>query len=127
MPLLQQLLGAGIAADLPANELPAAVAASRSASGSAGLARVMGWAGSRVLQECFRRRTSPHQQTPGSLRLLAGGVLIEVPLQGRQAAMATDLSHFAEAQPGLVCGGEGAAAEAVAAHPADAQPSRPAC
>jgi hypothetical protein len=48
--------------------------------------------------------TSPHQQAPGCLCLLAGGILIEVKLQGSQAAMAADLGHLAQ-----VCGTAGGA------------------
>jgi hypothetical protein len=64
----------------------------------------MGWPGSRVLWECFIGRTSPHQQAPGSLSLLAGGVLIEIALQGCKAAMSADLGHLAQAQTSLMCG-----------------------
>lgn len=45
--------------------------------------------------------TSPHQQAPSSLRPLAGGILIEVTLQGGQRVMPTYLSHLAEACPSL--------------------------
>jgi len=40
---------------------------------------------------CF----SPHQEAPGSLGHLAGGILIEVALQGGEAAMSGDLGHLA--------------------------------
>jgi hypothetical protein len=62
----------------------------------------------------------PHQQASRCLSLLAGGILIEVALQGSQAAMAADLGHLAQAQAGLVGSGEGGAAEAVGAHALDA-------
>ena len=46
--------------------------------------------------------TSPHQQAPGCSCPYAGGILIEVTLQGGQAAMAADLGYLAQAQPGLI-------------------------
>jgi hypothetical protein len=56
--------------------------------------------------EVRRPLPSPHQQAPGCLCLLAGGILIEVALQGSQTAMDADLGHLAraEAKAGLVGG-----------------------
>lgn len=46
--------------------------------------------------------TSPHQQAPGCLCPYAGGILIEVALQGSKGAMPADLYRLMQAQAGLV-------------------------
>ena len=76
--------------------------------------------GQDITVQAWLPSVSPHQQGPASLRLLAGGILIEVALQGSQAAMAADLGHLAQAQDCLVGGGESGAAEAGARHPSSA-------
>ena len=55
---------------------------------------------------CACSRTSPHQQAAGCLCLHAGGILIEVTLQGGKGAMAAYLCRLMRAQSSLVGGGE---------------------